>query len=150
MALLSQSVESEMRVRQAINQMDFPRVHDLNDAAVAMIASDLDGTFVAGTAFSISAGGELVTNRHVVRTESGSPPRRHPRAVRQHDRVAARRALVRASDDDDLALLQVEGGGPYPGGGGREPRRQRHARRLAGGDDRLSRTRWTRRWRARV
>jgi S1-C subfamily serine protease len=113
LALMSERVESETRVRRAITQMDFPRVRDLNDAAVALVASDLDGTFVAGTAFAISAGGELVTNRHVVRTESGRPPRRiRVLFANTTDWLPAR--LVRTSEDDDLALLQVEISGSYP------------------------------------
>ncbi|MEO6529065.1 MAG: FHA domain-containing protein [Gemmatimonadaceae bacterium] len=113
LAAMSERVATETRVRRAITQMDFPRVRDLNDAAVALVASDLDGTFVAGTAFSISSSGELVTNRHVVRTEAGRPPRRiRVLFANTTDWLPAR--LVRTSDDDDLALLQVEGGGPYP------------------------------------
>jgi S1-C subfamily serine protease len=112
-AVLSARVEQDVRIRQAITQMDFPRVHDLNDPAVALVASDLDGTFVAGTAFSISPSGELVTNRHVVRTPSGAPPRRI-RVLFANTTEWLPARLVRTSEDDDLALLQVEGTGPYP------------------------------------
>jgi S1-C subfamily serine protease len=113
MAELQEHVAQETRLRQAITQMDFPRVHDLNDAAVAMLASDLDGTFIAGTAFSISPDGVLVTNRHVVRSPSGHPPRRiRVLFANTTDWRPAR--LVRMSDDEDLALLQVEEGGPFP------------------------------------
>jgi S1-C subfamily serine protease len=100
-------------VRQAITQMDFPRVHDLNDAAVALIASDLDGTFIAGTAFSISPSGALVTNRHVVRTEGGHAARRI-RVLFANTTEWLPAHLVRVSENDDLALLQMDGGGPYP------------------------------------
>jgi S1-C subfamily serine protease len=86
---------------------------DLNDPAVALVASDLDGTFVAGTAFSISPSGELVTNRHVVRTPSGGPPRRI-RVLFANTTEWLPARLVRTSEDDDLALLQVEGTGTYP------------------------------------
>ena len=107
MAQLSERVAQETRLRQAITQMDFPRVHDLNDAAVAMLASDLDGMFIAGTAFSISPNGLLVTNRHVVRTRTGQPPRRI-RVLFANTTEWRPARLVRASDADDLALLQVE------------------------------------------
>ena len=113
MALISERVAQETRLRQAITQMDFPRVHDLNDAAVAMIASDLDGTFVAGTAFSISSGGLLVTNRHVVRTPAGRTPRRI-RVLFANTTGWRPARLVRASDTDDLALLEMEEGAPFP------------------------------------
>src|SRR6476469_4811818 len=56
--------------------MNAVAVHDRNDAAVAMAASDLDGQFIAGTAFGIAKGGLMVTNRHVVRAESGNAARR--------------------------------------------------------------------------
>jgi S1-C subfamily serine protease len=112
-ARLSERVAQETRLRQAITQMDFPRVHDLNDAAVALIATDLDGTFVAGTAFSVSPAGLLVTNRHVVRTPSGRPPRRI--RVLFANTTAWRPAhLASASDTDDLALVQVDEGAPFP------------------------------------
>jgi len=98
---------------QASTQMDLPRVRDLNDAAVAMIASDLDGKFVAATAFSISSDGRLVTNRHIVRTADGRSPRRI-RVLFANTTEWRPARLVRASETDDLALLQVEEGGPFP------------------------------------
>ena len=113
MARMSERLAEETRLRQAITLMDFPRVHDLNDPAVALIASDLDGTYVAATAFSISADGLLVTNRHVVRTRSGGAPQRI-RVLFANTTEWRPARLVRASDDDDLALLQVEQAGPFP------------------------------------
>jgi S1-C subfamily serine protease len=113
MARLSERVAEETRLRQAITLMDFPRVHDLNDPAVAMIASDLDGTFIAGTAFAISAEGLLVTNKHIVRSTSGRPPRRI-RVLFANTTEWRPARLVRVSEKDDLALLQVEEGAPFP------------------------------------
>jgi S1-C subfamily serine protease len=113
MAELEEHVAQETRLRQAITQMDFPRVHDLNDAAVAMLASDLDGTFIAGTAFAISREGLLVTNRHVVRSPSGRAPRRI-RVLFANTTEWRPAHVVRLSDDDELALLQVEEGAPFP------------------------------------
>ncbi len=113
MARMSERLAEETRLRQAITLMDFPRVHDLNDPAVALIASDLDGTYVAATAFSVSAEGLLVTNRHVVRTKSGGAPQRIRVLFANTTGWRAAR-LVRLSDDDDLALLQMEETGPFP------------------------------------
>ncbi|MDB4883444.1 MAG: trypsin domain/PDZ domain protein [Gemmatimonadetes bacterium] len=113
MTLLSARVATETRVRRAIAQMDFVRVREMNDPAVALIASDLDGTFIAGTAFSVSSSGELVTNRHVIRSEAGNAPRRI-RVLFANTTEWLPARLIRVSDDDDLALLQVEGGGTYP------------------------------------
>ncbi|HKH92736.1 MAG TPA: trypsin-like peptidase domain-containing protein, partial [Gemmatimonadaceae bacterium] len=113
MAALSERVAQETRLRQAITQMDFPRVHDLNDAAVAMIASDLDGTFIAATAFAISADGALMTNRHVVSSPSGRPPRRI-RVLFANTTEWRPARLVRVSETDDLALLRMDEGVPFP------------------------------------
>ena len=113
MAQLSERVAQEARLRKAITLMDFPRVHDLNDPAVALIASDLDGTYVAATAFAVSADGLLVTNRHVVRTPSGHAPRRI-RVLFANTTQWRAAQLVRASEEDDLALLRMEEGAPFP------------------------------------
>ena len=112
-AKFSERVAQEARLRQAITQMDFARVHDLNDGAVAMVASDLDGTFVAGTAFSVSPNGALVTNRHVVRTPAGHLPRR-VRVLFANTTEWRPARVIRVSDQEDLALLQVDEGAPFP------------------------------------
>lgn len=112
-ALLSRRVEADARRSESITRMDFARVHDMNDSAVAMVASDLDGTFVAGTAFNIAAGGTLVTNRHVMRSATGRPPRRI-RVLFANSTEWLPARLVRVSSEDDLALLQVETPGRYP------------------------------------
>ncbi|MEO8562840.1 MAG: trypsin-like peptidase domain-containing protein [bacterium] len=112
-ARLSERVALDTRLRQAMTQMDFPRVHDMNDSSVALIASDIDGTYIAGTAFAISSGGELVTNKHVVRSASGAPPRRI-RVLFANTTEWLAAHFVRASETDDLALIQVDGTGPYP------------------------------------
>ena len=112
-ALLSERVALETRLRQAITQMDFPRVHDLNDAAVAMVVSDLDGVFVAGTAFAVAPNGLLVTNRHILRTKDGKPPRRI--SVLFANTTDWKEAqLVRVSDDADLALIQTRSATAVP------------------------------------
>jgi pSer/pThr/pTyr-binding forkhead associated (FHA) protein len=110
---LSERVAQETRQRQAITQMDFPRVHDLNDPAVALMVSDLDGTYIGATAFAVSADGLLVTNRHVVRTTSGRPPRRI-RVLMANTTEWRNAQLVRTSEEDDLALLRLEAGPPVP------------------------------------
>jgi pSer/pThr/pTyr-binding forkhead associated (FHA) protein len=112
-AELSERVAEETRLRQAILRIDYPRVHDLNDPAVALVVSDLDGTYVAGTAFVVSPQGALVTNRHVVRASSGAPPRRI-RVLLANTTAWRDARLARASDDDDLALLQLDAGPPVP------------------------------------
>ena len=112
-ALLSERVALETRLRQAITQMDFPRVHDLNDPAVAIVVADLDGVYVAGTGFAVAPNGLLVTNRHILRTKEGKAPRRI--AVLFANTTDWREAqIVRLSDDADLALIQTTNGAAVP------------------------------------
>ena len=114
-SLTKGSVEELSRKMQgsAIPQMDYARVRDANDAAVAMVVSDLDGKNLAGTAFSISAAGLMVTNRHVVHTESGAPARRVA-VLFANTKGWMPAHIVRVSDTDDLALIQVDVPGIRP------------------------------------
>ena len=89
------------------------KVHDLNDAAVAMLASDFDGKFLAGTAFGITPSGLMVTNRHVVRSEAGVAAQRMM-VIFANTKKWLRVKVVRVSETDDLALIQVEDAGTYP------------------------------------
>ena len=95
------------------NAIDLPAIRAGNDPAIAIVASDLDGTFLAGTAFGISPEGRLVTNRHVVQTASGAPARRI-RVIYANttDWLPAR--IVRVSPTDDLALIELEEPGRFP------------------------------------
>ena len=94
-------------------RIDYRRITLANDAAVAMIVSELDGTPIAGTAFGINANGAMVTNRHVVRSEDGHPPTRL--AVLFANTATWMPAhVVRVSSTDDLALIQVDVPGTRP------------------------------------
>jgi V8-like Glu-specific endopeptidase len=95
------------------DSVDVAAIHDRNDAAIALVASDLDGAFIGGTAFGISAEGLLVTNRHVVRAASGRPARRL-RVIFANTTEWLPAHLVRTSDTDDLALIQLDQPGRYP------------------------------------
>ena len=103
----------QQRLQRAVTSVNFAGIHDRNDSAVAMVASDLDGAFIAGTAFGITREGQLVTNRHVVRTESGAPARRL-RVIFANTTEWLPARIVRTSDRDDLAVIQVETPGRYP------------------------------------
>ena len=112
---LSKRLERTADMQQAIRQMDLARVVAANDAAVAMVASDFDGKFLAGTAFGVSTSGMLVTNRHVVRGESGKPAGRVMVIFANTKAwVPARIVRIAEGEDDDLALLQIEVAGSYP------------------------------------
>lgn len=93
--------------------IDLTGIHARNDAAVAMVASDLDGSFLAGTAFGVDTSGELLTNRHVVQTAAGNPARRI-RVIYANTTDWLPAHVVRASGTDDLALIQVDAPGSYP------------------------------------
>jgi S1-C subfamily serine protease len=112
---LSKRLERTVDLQHALGQMDVPKVVDANDAAVAMVASDFDGKFIAGTAFGISASGLLVTNRHVVRDEAGKAAGRVA-VIYANTRKWLPAHIVRVADgeDDDLALIQLDGAGSYP------------------------------------
>ncbi|MEO8620809.1 MAG: FHA domain-containing protein [bacterium] len=92
---------------------DFSTVTRLNDAAVAMVVSDLDGTNTAGTAFGVTASGMLVTNKHVVHTEAGQPARRIA-VILANTKGWVPAHIVRVSADDDLALIQLDRPGTIP------------------------------------
>lgn len=112
---LSKRLERTAGLQQAIGQMDVSKVVEANDAAVAMVASDFDGKFIAGTAFGIKAGGLLVTNRHVVRDEAGKPASRVV-VIYANTRKWLPAHIVRLAEgeDDDLALIQLDVAGSYP------------------------------------
>ncbi|CAN5812653.1 hypothetical protein BH11GEM2_BH11GEM2_05030 [soil metagenome] len=110
---LSKRMENTAAMQQAAEQMDLPKLIDRNDPAVAMVASDFDGNFIAGTAFGVSPSGMLVTNRHVVKGETGIPAGR-VMVIYANTKTWLPAHIVRTSDTDDLALLQVEIPGTYP------------------------------------
>ncbi len=110
--LLSQ----QMARTQALTQIDNPRIIDANNPAIAMVVADLDGKPLAGTAFNVGAGGLLVTNRHVVRTQSGAPALRIAVIFANTTNRWLPAHIVRTAegDDDDLALIQLDVPGKYP------------------------------------
>ncbi len=108
---LSRKLNRAALMQQSVSAVS--KVHALNDAAVAMLASDFDGKFLAGTAFGITPGGLLVTNRHTVQTEAGVPAQRMM-VIFANTKKWLRAKVVRVSETDDLALIQVEDPGTYP------------------------------------
>ena len=92
------------------------KVHDMNDAAVAMVASDFDGKYIAGTAFGVARGGLLITNRHVVKTAEGLHAGRIMVIFANTPNAWLPAHIVRLGEgaDDDLALIQIDVPGTYP------------------------------------
>ncbi|MEO5813692.1 MAG: trypsin-like peptidase domain-containing protein [Gemmatimonadaceae bacterium] len=108
---LSRRLSRAQVMQQSVSAVS--KVHELNDAAVAMLASDFDGKFLAGTAFGITRNGLMVTNKHTVQTEAGVPAQRMM-VIYANTKKWLRAKVVRVSDTDDLALIQVEDAGTYP------------------------------------
>ena len=107
------SLERLSKPLPAEAQIDYKRIRAMNDAAVAMVVSDLDGTPVAGTAFSINTSGAMVTNRHIVRTDAGHPPARIA-VLFANTATWLPAHVVRVSTTDDLALIQLDVPGTRP------------------------------------
>jgi S1-C subfamily serine protease len=93
---------------------DWTPVSKANNPAVALIAVKMpDGSAFTGTAFCISAGGMLVTNRHIVRDEQGQSPVRIL-VIFSDTKQWLPAHIVKVSESDDLALLQMDVAGNYP------------------------------------
>jgi S1-C subfamily serine protease len=96
--------------QQAAALLDYRGIHQTNNRAVAMIWAEFEpGDVVTGTAFAVTTGGLMVTNRHVVYGPDGT---RRPRrlAVQFTNSAQVWRARVAAaSSEQDLALVRVEG-----------------------------------------
>ena len=100
---------------QQAQGVDYTAIRGQNDRAIAVVYVRFADTtqMWTGTAFSISTGGRMLTNRHLVRNNAGESPR--DIAIQfsgSRDVLPAR--LVRVSPDADLAVLQLESQGPFP------------------------------------
>jgi S1-C subfamily serine protease len=99
----------------AAQTVDYNAIVTANDRAVAMIYVRFSDTtqMWTGTAFSVSSGGAMLTNRHVVTNDRGERPR--DIAIRfSGSREVHPARLVRVAPDADLALVQLESRGPFP------------------------------------
>jgi len=100
---------------QQAQSVDYTAIRDRNDRAIAVIYVRFTDTTLmwTGTAFSISTGGRMLTNRHIVQDSTGGPPL--DIAIQfsgSRDVLPAR--LVRVAPDADLAVIQLESQGPFP------------------------------------
>jgi S1-C subfamily serine protease len=114
-----QAQYSTVQVRQrniaTAQGVDYAAIQRANTAAVAIIVVRFADTtqIFEGTAFSVNAGGLMLTNRHTVENADGE--RARDVAIRfsgTTDVLPAR--IVRVAPDIDLALVQVESAGPFP------------------------------------
>lgn len=115
-AAASQALEESHVLQRKFTEMGLPAVREANDAAVALIATDIGGQSFESTGFSVSASGRIVTNRHVVSDSTGV--RASTIGVKfANTRVWRRAHLVKMYDDPtvDLALIQIDdAGAPFP------------------------------------
>jgi len=99
-----------LRTQQLAAEVDYAAINAANQLAVAMIWVEFGpGDVQTGTAFVVTPGGRMVTNRHVVAGEDGSRrPRRIAVQFTNSDQVWRAR-LLGTHHAADVALVQVEG-----------------------------------------
>lgn len=104
---------NDARLRRIV-QMDPSSIHRQNAPAVAVLVSEIGGVAFAGTGFSISSDGLIMTNRHNVLTGSDTASRIAVKFVNTREWLPA--SVVKISDhpDEDLALIRVDTEGTYP------------------------------------
>lgn len=104
--------KNQSQLRRMV-QMDLPAIRMRNAPAVVILIAEVGGKPAAGTGFSITPEGLLITNRHNVRNAGGQLPSRI--AVKFTDtRDWLPAHVVSVSDSEDLALIQVDRPGPFP------------------------------------
>jgi S1-C subfamily serine protease/pSer/pThr/pTyr-binding forkhead associated (FHA) protein len=98
------------RNQQLAAQVDYRAINSANENAVAMIWADFGGGDISsGTAFTVTADGKMITNRHVVAGEDGSKrPSQIAIQFTNSDQVWRGR-LLGVLADVDLAAVQVLG-----------------------------------------
>lgn len=103
-------------MQQGLARLDLPTISQRNDAAIAFLATELDGKPYGGTAFGITADGMLVTNRHnVISPVTGRPATRLAIKYANTDVLLHAHVVRIAPDTDvDVAIVQVEEPGKYP------------------------------------
>ena len=109
------SLRAALRTQHALVTMDVPAINARNAPAVALLYAEIKGRTYGGTAFAVTPGGLLVTDRHDVQDADGTRATRLAVTFRDTKEVWPAH-VVKVSDDPavDLALVQVERGGPFP------------------------------------
>lgn len=114
-AVVQQALQRHQDLTRAIDQMDLPAVRAANNAAVALIRTELGGQRFEATGFGVTTSGAVVTNRHVVLDTLGN--RATSVLVKFADTDIWHKATVsRVAVDSaaDLAVVQIETRGVYP------------------------------------
>lgn len=113
---LRQALVRQQVVQQGLATLDLPAISARNDAAIAFLATELDGKPYGGTAFGITAGGMLVTNRHNVQSPATGRAATRLAIKYANTDVLLHAHVVRVAPDTDvdLAIVQVDEPGTYP------------------------------------
>jgi len=109
------TVQRRQRNIETAQGVDYAAIQRANMAAVAVIVVRFADTtqMFEGTAFSVSAQGLMLTNRHTVANHDGEQAR--DVAIRFSGSTDVLPAhVVRVALDADLAIVQVESAGPFP------------------------------------
>jgi S1-C subfamily serine protease len=114
-AVAEQELRANHALQQRLNAMDVPAVRNANDAAIAMIVSEIGGKQLEATGFSVTSTGLLVTNRHVVTDSVGTAPTKIlVKFANTKEWKSAHLARLDNNPNVDLALLQMDDAGQYP------------------------------------
>ena len=109
--------EHEQQLRRMVS-MPLPTIHARNSPAVVILVSDIDGKSSAGTGFSITKDGLIVTNRHNVKSLVNGSLARRVAVKFTNTRAWMPATIIKVSDDpdSDLALIKVSPDyeGPFP------------------------------------
>jgi S1-C subfamily serine protease len=115
LASLKEEIERQQVMQQGLARVDLTAISERNDAAIAFLATELDGKAYGGTAFGITADGMLVTNKHNVQSPlTGRPATRLGIKYANTDVLIHAHVVRVAEKDVDLAVVQVDEPGAYP------------------------------------
>lgn len=114
--VLRRQLDSTERRRVTIVQaqsVNWSSITGTNRRAVAIIYVQFpDSTMWTGTAFCVTSGGLMITNRHVITSERGERPARIAIQFSGSGEVLPAR-IERVAPDADLAVIRLESAGPF-------------------------------------
>jgi pSer/pThr/pTyr-binding forkhead associated (FHA) protein len=117
-ATATAAIDQHRLRQQGVMQMNMPAISAANTRAVAFLVTTLDGERKGGTAFGVTKGGLLVTNRHNVKSEATGAVTTKLEVAFSGTPTLLPARVVRIDDDVDLALIQIDRPGEYPVVGG--------------------------------
>lgn len=109
------SATRALALQQAAAQVDFRRIYELRNRAVAMIWTEFaPGDVTTGTAFAVTTDGVMITNRHVVYGQDGNRRPRRLAVQFTHSTQVFPATVLGVSDDADVAAIRVRIVGGIP------------------------------------